>query len=122
VITISHICVADYSQIKPKAGDDAAEAAWFEIKDYKRTEKDGFCRIDYVLEGPDTLRPSVKFPCGRMQQITPTDTGGLAFDHAESIAFSFETLKARAECGAFLDQALQSEAQRKRAKELLRRT
>lgn len=115
VITISHISVADFSRIKPKAGDDAAEAAWFEIKNYKRKEKDGFCYIDYILEGPDTLKPSVRFPSGRMQQISPIDCGGLAFDHSESIAYSFETLKARIEHGTFLEQALRDEAQRERA-------
>jgi 8-oxo-dGTP diphosphatase len=119
VITVSHISVADYSQIKPKAGDDAAEAAWFEIKEYKKTEKDGFCYIDYVLEGPETLRPSVRFPSGRMQKITPVNSGGLAFDHAESIAYSFETLKARVEHGTFLEQALHDEALREKARRVI---
>ncbi len=119
VITISYISVADYSAVKPKAGDDAAEAAWFEIKEYKKREKDGFCYIDYILEGPETLRPSVKFPSGRMQQIEPIESGGLAFDHAESIAYSFETLRQRTEHGTFLGQALADKALRERARRVI---
>lgn len=119
VITVSYISVADYSLVKPKAGDDAAETAWFEIKEYKKYEKDGSCYIGYVLEGPETLRPSVMFPCGRMQQISPVESGGLAFDHAESITYSFETLKTRAEHGMFLEQALHDEALRERARRVI---
>lgn len=119
VITISHIGLADFSQIKPKAGDDAAEAAWFEIKDYKKYEKGGYCYIEYVLEGPETLKPSVRFPSGCMQKISPENSGGLAFDHGESIAYSFETLRERIIRGTFLEQALADEALRARARRII---
>lgn len=119
VITVSYIGFADYTSIHPKAGDDAAEAAWFELKDYKKYDNDGFCYIDYILDGPETLKPSVKFPVGRMQQITPIESGGLAFDHAESIAYSFETLKQRVEHGTFLEQALEDEALKGRARRVI---
>lgn len=119
VITVSYIALADFSTLYAKAGDDAAEAGWFELKDYRRYEKEGFCRIDYVLDGPEILRPAVKYPRGRIQQIWPVNSGGLAFDHAESIAYSFELLKLRVGYGAFLKVAFKDKAIRDRAREVI---
>ncbi len=116
VITVSYIALAEFSSINPKAGDDAAEAAWFEIKHYKRYEKNGFTYTEYTLEGPETLRPAVRYPNGRIQQITPVVSGGLAFDHAESIVYSFELLKQKVREGHFLDSSLDDEASRERSR------
>ncbi len=116
VITVSYISLADFASIKPKAGDDAALAEWFAIKEYNITEKDSFTYIDYALEGPETLKPSVKFPSGRIQQISCVDAGGLAFDHPESIVYSFELLKRKAKDGRFLEFALRDNKLRERAR------
>jgi ADP-ribose pyrophosphatase YjhB (NUDIX family) len=115
VITVSYISFADFSKIKPKAGDDAARAEWFAIKDY-RSDKDGFTYVDYTLEGPETLKPSVKFPSGQIQQISCVNSGGLAFDHPESVVYSFELLKQRVKDGRFLEFALEDETLRERAR------
>ncbi len=119
VITVSYIALADISKLNAKAGDDAAEAGWFEIKDYARSEKDGFTHIRYTLDGPETLCAEVKYPCGRMQRISPVESGGLAFDHAESVAYSFETLKHTIKHGEFLEYALKDEALRVRARRVI---
>lgn len=119
VITVSYIALAELSKLNPKAGDDAAEAGWFDIKNCRRYEKEGFCYIDYVLRGPETLRPVVKYPLGRIQKISPLNSGGLAFDHAESIVYSFELLKQRIEYGTFLDCAFDDEVIRERARRVI---
>lgn len=117
VITVSYISFADYSRINPRAGDDAAQAGWFVIKEYKKYERDGFTYIDYALEGPEALRPSVKFPTGRIQQISCVTQSGLAFDHPESIVYSFELLKRRVREGTFLEFALDNKELRQRARD-----
>lgn len=118
-ITVSYVSLADFSEIKPKAGDDAAEAEWFELKSYRKYEKDGFTYIEYTLSGRETLSPTVRFPVGRIQRIAPVNSGGLAFDHAESIAYSFEYLKRRIKEGGFLEFALQGEEIMKRAERVI---
>ena len=117
-ITASHVAMADASALKPVAGDDAAEAGWFTLSDYTVTETGGETRISYTLCGCEELRPVVAFPIGQMQKIYPVDSAGLAFDHAESIAYSYKYLKKRAQEG-FLDLAFDDEAIKARARRLL---
>lgn len=119
VITVSYLSLADFSLIKPIAGDDASDAGWFGIKSFNSYEKDGFTYIEYTLSGPETLSPVVRFPIGQIQKISPVDTSGLSFDHAESIAYSFEYLKKRVKEGGFLDFTLQSEELKEQAKRLI---
>ncbi len=117
-ITASHIAIADADDLKPVAGDDAAEADWFTLGDYKVKEADGITQISYTLRGSIEMHPVVAFPAGRMQQIYPVESAGLAFDHAESIAYSFEYLKRRVSEG-YLDIALSDEAVKARARRLI---
>lgn len=99
VITVSFAGLADRSQFNARAGDDAAEAQWFRLSDYTCEEKDGMTIISYTLTGSETLHPVVTFPVGQMQKIAPVHSGGLAFDHAESIAYSYEYIRRRAREG-----------------------
>ena len=117
-ITASHIAIADAADLKPVAGDDAAEADWFALRDYTVKEKGGITRISYTLSGSIEMHPIVAFPTGRMQQIYPVESAGLAFDHAESIAYSFEYLKRRVKEG-YLDIALSDETAKARARRLI---
>ena len=119
VITVSYIGLAPLSRLQARAGDDAAQAEWFSINNYIEEEKDGTVRASYALVGPETLRPAVTYPKGRIQEITRTDGGGLAFDHAESVAFSLQTLRQRVRCGAFLALSLSDAALRAHARELI---
>lgn len=117
-ITASHVAMADASALKPVAGDDAAEAGWFTLSNYTITESGGETRISYTLRGCEELHPVVAFPTGQMQKIYPIDSAGLAFDHAESIAYSYEYLKKRAQEG-FLDLTFDDEAIKAHAGRLL---
>jgi 8-oxo-dGTP diphosphatase len=119
VITVSYISLVDFSEVYVKAGDDASEAGWFELKDYRNYDREGFTYIEYTLSGPETLFPAVKFPYGRVQQIMPVNSGGLAFDHAESVAYSFEYLKQRVKYGGFLDFALSDRKLREKARKII---
>ncbi len=117
-ITSSHMAIADAADLKPMAGDDAVEADWFKLLNYKKEEKNGVTQISYTLSGSIEMHPVVAFPAGRMQQIYSIESVGLAFDHAESIAYSFEYLKRRIKEG-YLDIALSDEAVKARARKLI---
>jgi hypothetical protein len=56
-----------------------------------------------------------------MQEISRVQSGGLAFDHAESIAFSLSTLRDRTLRGRFLDFTLESEAERAKVRRAIER-
>ncbi len=99
VITVSFAGLADRSQVQACAGDDAAEAEWFRLSNYVSEERDGMTVISYTLTGSETLCPAVTFLVGQMQKIAPVQSCGLAFDHAESIAYSFEYIRRRAREG-----------------------
>lgn len=106
VITLSYVSVTDISNIK--AGDDASDAAWFNISYYSKIEDKGYTFIKFSLSGPEALHAEVKYPSGQIQRIERTDSGGLAFDHAESIVYSMEYLKKRVHEGGFLELALKN--------------
>jgi len=116
VITVSFTGIADITSLSPRAGDDASEAAWFVFSDYSENRSDDSTIVSYTLSGADVLRPVVRYPKERIQQITAADSGGLAFDHAESIAYSYAYLMQRAKTGllelAFDDEALRARARR----------
>lgn len=117
-ITTSHIAVAHKSALKPVAGDDAAEADFFALLDYTVKEADGVTQISYTLRGSIDMHPIVAYPAGRIQQIFPIESAQLAFDHAESIAYSFEYLKRRVREG-YLDLALSDEPVKAHARKLI---
>jgi len=119
VITVSYIALADYAALDAKAGDDAAEAEWFALTDWHMSETDDAVRISYKLVGDETLSPVVEYPKGRMQDIVRIDDGGLAFDHAESVAYSFMCLKQRIQNGSLLDLSLSDETLRARTKKVI---
>ena len=119
VITVSYIGIAPFDKLQAVAGDDAAQAEWFTIHSYEETEVKGIVTARYTLSGIETLHPVVSYPVGRLQEISRVQSGGLAFDHAESIAFSLSTLRERALNGRFLEFALESEAERDKAKQAI---
>lgn len=119
VITVSYIALADFSQLSVKAGDDADDAGWFTIENYRSYQEDGIAHITYTLRGKQTLTPHVTYPTGRIQEIARMQSGGLAFDHAESVTYSFELFKQRALHGRFLDFALNDTQQKDHVKQVL---
>lgn len=116
VITVSFAGLADRSQVQARAGDDAAEAEWFRLSDYTSDEQGGMTVISYTLTGSETLHPIVTYPIGQMQKIALVQSGGLAFDHAESIAYSYEYIRRRAR-----EDILELSFKDKRLKELARK-
>lgn len=94
VITVSFIGLIDFDDANAAAGDDAAKAEWFKIMSYKKTVGER-TSIDFTLLGPDQISASVSYPNERIQEVVCEQSGGLAFDHAESIATSIELLKER---------------------------
>ena len=121
VITVSYIGLAPFEKLQAVAGDDAAQAEWFTLRGYEETEAGGTVTARYTLSGIETLHPVVSYPPGRLQEISRVQSGGLAFDHAESIAFSLNTLRQRALNGRFLEFALEDEAEREMARRLIER-
>lgn len=119
IITVSYIALADFNQLHAKAGDDAAEAEWFTLCNYNKNDVGGIINISYTLNGIETLTPTVTYPAGRIQEITPIESSGLAFDHAESIAYSFECLKHRIMHSDFLNFALKDTQHRMHAQKLI---
>lgn len=119
VITVSYIALTDFAVLSPKAGDDAIQAEWFAIQDYKKEERENETIICYTLHGIQNINAIVAYPKGRIQEITSIESGGLAFDHAESIAFSFETLKQRIEHSDFLKIAFKDKKLRAHAKKVI---
>ena len=85
------------------------------------TEENSIVTARYTLRGSEVLSPVVTYPSGRLQKIARVECGGLAFDHAESIAFSFNTLRERALTGRFLEFTLESEAEREKVKRAITR-
>lgn len=110
VITVSHIALTHL--LNAKAGDDASEAEWFSIKDYTKTDDGKNTKVQYTLSGPVKLSAQVVFPVDAIQEIECEKNGGLAFDHAESIGYSIELLKARAKyiAAISLDKTLAAHA------------
>jgi ADP-ribose pyrophosphatase YjhB (NUDIX family) len=121
VITVSYIGLAPFGRLNAIAGDDASQAEWFAVEDYREKEEGGAVTASYALRGGETLTPVVSYPSGRLQEIVRVESGGLAFDHAESIAFSLNTLRERALHGRLLEFALGNEAERETAKRAITR-
>ncbi len=97
VITVSYIALTDKQNMNASAGDDAADTEWMRISDYKEDIGEEETTISYKLTGSKVIEASAGFPNGRINEISGIKSGGLAFDHAESIALSMHLLKSRAD-------------------------
>lgn len=96
VITVSFIGLIDFDDANAAAGDDAAKAEWFKIMSYKKIVGER-TSIEFTLLGPDKISAKVSYLNERIQEVVCEQSGGLAFDHTESIATSIELLKQRAD-------------------------
>ena len=93
VMTTAHLVVADASQLKVQAGDDAADAGWFRIE--RRREDEGV----YSLR----LEKGGELLTAKVLRTTACDDGpyrimensGLAFDHAKILALALDRLEER---------------------------
>lgn len=91
-ITGSYLALLDASQYRVQAGDDAANAMWFEVS-FRQTQEEGSYRL--VLRHEDTELEAVLR--GERDEIglqfSLVDAGDLAFDHAVIIAYAVSTLR-----------------------------
>ncbi len=102
IISVSYVALVDYDKLKPKAGDDAAEVAWFRVEknilsssqeesNYRLIFYNEEIKIEYLV-----LEKSVKKGSGRSMgaYIKPSmeNTDLLAFDHEKMINLAINKL------------------------------
>lgn len=111
VISSSYIALVDSEALDIKAGDDAVDAAWFELKlklvEEKRTIKETGYILERVLklllfntseELSATIRTKTVVE-GKVKRIEREiiESRGIAFDHSKMIEYALERLKNKIE-------------------------
>ncbi len=106
VITTAYMALTDEESIRVRAGDDAADAAWFRVsvEEERRSENEKETEICYVLNAENAenrirlkarvVRRETKGLI-REKKYTVSDGGGIAVDHAAIIVQAFLLLKER---------------------------
>ena len=104
IITSAYLSIVKESDVSVEAGDDAADAAWFEIEMEPETayEEDGWEKTEYhlTIQNQDQKRNAVilkKERTGlvREKYYVVKEGGGIAVDHAAILAQAYELLKGR---------------------------
>ncbi len=96
VITVGFYAVAPYGAIKPKAGDDAADAAQFRVKLKQSAFTAAATLYDLTLTGPETLFARVSCTQDALgETAAPLPGGMLASDHAHLIYCALRELEAQ---------------------------
>ena len=104
IITSAYFSIVKESDVSVEAGDDAADAAWFEIEMEPETayEEDGWKKTEYhlTIQNQDQKRNAVilkKERTGlvREKYYVVKEGGGIAVDHAAILAQAYELLKGR---------------------------
>ncbi|RCX17678.1 NUDIX domain-containing protein [Fontibacillus phaseoli] len=109
VMSCSYMALINSDKLELKAGDDAAEAAWFKLsyrllRERKELAEDGYVKtLEYELK-LSSEGEELKAVVARTMTAKSTSTGtdyaivlndGLAFDHAKIIACAIERLRGK---------------------------
>ncbi|MDF2936413.1 MAG: ADP-ribose pyrophosphatase [Paenibacillaceae bacterium] len=111
VISTSYMALVDRTALDVKAGDDAADACWFEVDCRLVQEKKTMLADGYELERlirvslaheSESLSATVKVTtsyAGRTKRVSReiVESEGLAFDHAKIIEYAIERLRNKIE-------------------------
>ncbi len=97
VMSCSYMALIDSSQVQIEAGDDAAQAAWFQTSFRKIEQEDRRELWELTLFHEETaLRALIEKETGRpFSECKILDSGGLAFDHARILACGYERLRGK---------------------------
>ena len=104
IITSAYLSIVKESDVSVEAGDDAADAAWFEIEMEPETvyEEDGWEKTEYhlTIQNQDQKMNAVvqkKELTGLVKEkyYVVKEGGGIAVDHAAILAQAYELLKGR---------------------------
>ena len=104
IITSAYLSIVKESDVSVEAGDDAADASWFEIEMEPETvyEEDGWEKTEYhlTIQNQDQKMNAVvqkKERTGlvREKYYVVKEGGGIAVDHAAILAQAYELLKGR---------------------------
>ena len=104
VITTAYLSIVKESDVTVEAGDDAADAAWFEIEmeSGEVREEDGWKKTRYKLslQRPGQDRTAVVLKRERTGLVkekyySVEENGGIAVDHAAILTQAYEILRGR---------------------------
>jgi ADP-ribose pyrophosphatase YjhB (NUDIX family) len=111
VISCSYLSLVDAESLQVRAGDDAADATWFTLRETPLQAIRTMTEDGYVLEERSrlTLRAGavevggvvrvVRLVAGKVRRIERhiEESNGLAFDHLKIIAYGLERLRTKVE-------------------------
>lgn len=97
VFTTAYLAIAAHGMdSEPKAGDDAAEAKWFQVDMKVQTQPDNYKVSLHLSHDEIQLEGSIHFnraDNGLWERQAVETSNGLSFDHLEMIAAAVETLR-----------------------------
>ena len=88
VISCAHMALVDGARLSLKAGDDAKDARWFDVK---AEERDDLVYL-YLSDG-DVRLSAIVIPGSDGVEARTIESEGLAFDHAEIIMYALSRLR-----------------------------